>query len=761
MKRRPWVLVLVLPLLLSTVRPAIAQTVRIAGLTLPADCALAKNERPRLLFRGRDLAKYKARLRGVMKDDFERFKRYWDAKLAKKERCDHLCLAVLYQLTGERRYADAIRNDPEFRKPGRFYQRAFTFDLIFDTLTPEEVKREADFFLANADKKFRWSAQMALWPALALHGAKTGREEEIDKWLARGYKAAKAFSAQCNRWAEHRGGDVNSFSYVGNHSVLHMGGHLLAFENALGEEDVWEKCPWARHIGSYYVYHFFPWRRAAIHFDNTTGLNAGPRRGSLGAAFCLARAAGKYRDGLAQWWLYHLLVHQDPVLKGWPKVAQRNRVMTGLWARILYYDPTVPMREPKDFPPSRFFLTRGFASMRENWSTDATFVHFRCGRFGGLGDKRHNADQNTFTIYRKGILALDTGGQHALDAGRLKLQPGKDHHCVNYSGETIAHNSVLVHHPVDDAAWKKYGKLNTGGQFLRGRPRSWAAARGYKDPRKFPAGVPLAWETSPEYDYACGDATNSYSPATCKSFVRQIVYVRPNLVFLFDRVETAREGCRTTWLLHTADKPTADGEETPDKRIHPEGHFLWTGDTATVTDERMGGRMFCRTLLPEKREVRLLGGKFHDFELPDGRNIGPTEATYTSKGLGRSRALGEGVAGWRIEIEDRTGARSVRFLHVFETTDRTQVKMAPCEIVRKGAAVGARVTTKDGTVEVVFNDTGKTGGHVTITKADRPVVDRDLATEIEDHYDRWKLHPDYEKWMSDPFRRSVVLGVNP
>jgi len=411
-----------------------AQTVKIGSLTLPADCALAKNERPRLLFRGRDLPKYKARIRGVMKDDFERFKRYWDRKLAKKERCDHLCLGVLYQLTGERRYADAIRNDPEFKKPGRFYQRPFTVDLIFDTLTPDEVEREVGHFLKDADKKFRWGMRgSALWHGIALRRAGSAREKEIDKWLAEGYKAAKAFTAQVNRWAEDRGGDFNSFSYVGNHSVIHMGGHLLALSNALGE-DAWQACPWARNLGAYYVYHYFPWRNSAIHFGNTTAQHSGPHRGSLGAGFCLAAAPAQFRDGLMQWWIDHCLVYQDAKLKGWPKVSREMSVMLGLWGRILFHDETLPMREPKDFPPSRFFAYRGNASMRENWTPDATFVHFTSGTQNAyLPDGRQNADANTFTIYKKGILALDTGGQHQLDENRLKLKPGRDHHNYNYA----------------------------------------------------------------------------------------------------------------------------------------------------------------------------------------------------------------------------------------------------------------------------------------------------------------------------------------
>jgi len=43
----------------------------------------------------------------------------------------------------------------------------------------------------------------------------------------------------------------------------------------------------------------------------------------------------------------------------------------------------------------------------------------------------------------------------------------------------------------------------------------------------------------------------------------------------------------------------------------------------------------------------------------------------------------------------------------------------------------------------------------------KTVVDRPLATRIEDDYVRWKSHPDYGQWTADPFRPSVVLGTIP
>ncbi|MHC4400600.1 MAG: hypothetical protein ACYTG0_13070 [Planctomycetota bacterium] len=53
-----------------------AGTVKIGEIEVPSDRALARNERPRLLFRGRDLPEYKRRIAGEMKEDFEAFRAY-------------------------------------------------------------------------------------------------------------------------------------------------------------------------------------------------------------------------------------------------------------------------------------------------------------------------------------------------------------------------------------------------------------------------------------------------------------------------------------------------------------------------------------------------------------------------------------------------------------------------------------------------------------------------------------------------------------
>lgn len=756
----------------TTTHPSAAaagvKMVKIGSLDVRADSPLVLNEHPRLLFRKSDLPAIKARIDGPMKAEFDKYRAWWDKRIAEsgydwqsEEYQDGVALGVLYQLTGDRKYAEVVRKSKCLQNDGKFWSHSFAMDLIFDTLTPQEIKAQTDRFLSQK-QQFTYCGEMALPRAVALYGGGAGADKELAEWIATSAGQAREVLRFANEWAKDRGGDVNSFSYIGNHTGINVPGIVTTLANALGE-DAWQQCAWTRLIHTYYIYNYMPWLQAAIHFDNTNTLCPGPNWSDFGGTILLCAAPAIYRDGLYDWWIHHIFNYESQ-LAGDP--ARWNTiVMAGAWARFLWHDDAVTALPPENFPLSRFFAMRGMASMRDNWSKDGTFVHFRCGAWGGFGDNRHNADNNTFTIYHKGILALDTGPAHAIDNGRLKLdKPQTDTNCVLYSSESIAHNTILVYNPCDDAAWAKAGKANTGGQFFRSWPAEWDKMRNFKyAPQEIAhRGKVIAWETSPEYDYVCGDATGSYSPTTVNAFTRQLVYVRPNLVFVYDRIETARDGCKTTFLLHTADKPMIDGSQTPDTRIHPDGHFTLEGLTLNVTDQEMGGRMFCRMLLPETRQVSLLGGQGHEWELPDGRNIGPTAETYAmpldSQPVREARRRGEGLRGWRVEIQDAKEGRQVRFLNVMQTAEKTTAAMSPCKLVKKDSMVGASVEDGGKTIEVYFNPTGAVGGKIIITQGGKTLVERPLTTKVEDNYERWSVMPDYAKWIGDPLRRNVVLN---
>ena len=69
-------------------------------------------------------------------------------------------------------------------------------------------------------------------------------------------------------------------------------------------------------------------------------------RGGFGGNYLFAAAPARYRDGLYQWWNHQMHVYEWPKLTGWPKASRHMTVMRGLWGRILFHDPAVPMLEP-------------------------------------------------------------------------------------------------------------------------------------------------------------------------------------------------------------------------------------------------------------------------------------------------------------------------------------------------------------------------------------------------------------------------------
>jgi hypothetical protein len=132
------------------------------------------------------------------------------------------------------------------------------------------------------------------------------------------------------------------------------------------------------------------------------------------------------------------------------------------------------------------------------------------------------------------------------------------------------------------------------------------------------AGVIQAYETTPEFCYAVGDARCSYNPDVVKAFTRQFVYLRPGIIVIFDRVSAFNPRDAKRWYLHTMEQPQClDGQLQPDTILHPQGHFLAQGRTLRASHR--GSALFCRTVLPEKASIRVLGDKGHQFEV-NGEN---------------------------------------------------------------------------------------------------------------------------------------------
>ena len=174
----------------------------------------------------------------------------------------------------------------------------------------------------------------------------------------------------------------------------------------------------------------------------------------------------------------------------------------------LWRDEGVKAKSPTDLPQSRVFYDKGVMAMHSNLADPKQDIQFQM-RSSPDGAWSHAfADQNSFYLQAFGeALAIPTG---------YRPMYGDEHH-KNWTWQTKAHNSVLV---------------NGEGQDVRTR-----SSRG----RMVSALI------SPEFDYACGDASRAYGGRL--DFLRHVIFVRPDYLVLVDEL-AAPKPSTFDWLLH-------------------------------------------------------------------------------------------------------------------------------------------------------------------------------------------------------------------
>ena len=78
------------------------------------------------------------------------------------------------------------------------------------------------------------------------------------------------------------------------------------------------------------------------------------------------------------------------------------------------------------------------------------------------------------------------------------------------------------------------------------------------------------------------------------------------------------------------------------------------------------------------------------------------------------------------------------------------------ENIERDGQIGAKVTMGTTDYEVTFATAGPTRGHIRVAKAGKVVLDRALATEVEDNYEKWSEDSRYEAWMTRPEYRNFI-----
>lgn len=223
-----------------------------------------------------------------------------------------------------------------------------------------------------------------------------------------------------------------------------------------------------------------------------------------GSTRVMSRLALEYKDPALQWY-----VDQISGMRNVPDIPM-NTFLGYIWAPLPEDLPPRP-ELPQDFPQSRLFSDVGWALMNVDMSDWQNNVHvkFKSSPYGSYNHS--HAEQNSFQIEAYGSpLAIPSG-----------YYPwyGSPHH-AEWTWQSRSKNTILI-----DGRGQGVQSLDAKGEILK-------------------------VSFGPQFDYVLGDATQAYM-GHLERFWRHLLFVKPNLIIIYDQLESEMEEASYDWLLHS------------------------------------------------------------------------------------------------------------------------------------------------------------------------------------------------------------------
>ncbi len=228
---------------------------------------------------------------------------------------------------------------------------------------------------------------------------------------------------------------------------------------------------------------------------------------------------------------------------------------------FLFYDPTVTPQRPQAGRPSVAFRDLGWVKMRSDWSQDAVSVFFRSGPEMG----KDHGDNNAFRMSAFGEAILPD--LPTPPSGESQLTQTQYDLYAWFQG-TNAHNTVVPGEHTQPAVWGDQTGRQYGAQWLA-EPTEGVTPRGRL------TSVLL----TDACDYAGGEAAAAYTRdrPVLREFRRDIMFIKPDMVIVYDELATAAEPLLYRWLLHAM--CPIDVEDPP---ATVPGRMVVRGDRATL-----------------------------------------------------------------------------------------------------------------------------------------------------------------------------------
>jgi len=576
---------------------------------------------------------------------------------------------------------------------------AFAYDWMYDDLRPSERKKYGERAIYAAQQCYKtWRHSdfnnhlyleygPILYVGVALQGDgiddHSARQLALDglELLFKHYLPAHEYVNMGD------GGWHESMSYSA--FFTYEFAQLVELWSSASGEDLWRNFYGLEGEAHFQAYNLRPFDEHRVHVADL----GGPDPVDWQILAYMPLVSRRYGDGLARYW-------SDWLMTGSQRKAREGNkyALDGyrFWPYVLWYDPEVPVVKPEELPLAHIFRGYGWVSMRSSWEKDASFALFVCSPtwYGG----HQHCDNNSFIIHKYAPLALDTGVYDTAQG-----------HRANYFARTIAHNTVTVSDPEEKFTGGNWGGsadqsvTNDGGQLYMAGPDVVAEVG---PGTRFDRSELLAYETTPQYTYAVGDASQAYSPKKVSEFTRAFLYLRPDIFVVFDRVEATSPEFKKRWLLHSQNEPTVSGSKTS-----PTG-----GRTFTITNGP--GKLWGQTLLPGKVTYETVGGPGREFWV-DGKNWPPGKGVRDDTGR------------WRLEVSPGAAAYRDYFLHLLYATDSEDTDYPKAEVSQNEKEVTLTIGHQGTTYVVTFSKQGPLTGSLHITGPGGTVLSEgDLATTV-------------------------------
>ena len=365
--------------------------------------------------------------------------------------------------------------------------------------------------------------------------------------------------------------------------------------------------------------------------------------------------------------------------------AAQDYAGTEAWHQLVFYDPARPDQPDRTTLPTARHLSQGAEDvvvMRSGWGDSDTWVSFSCGDYFTAHDHDEVA---SVQIHRLAPLLVSTGYFDGVETP----------HWINWFAQHSVHASTLsVVQPSEVFPnTRMLLGVNDGGQ----RPTESTTGRRTLDEYRanltagaqYDTGGMTAFESGRFHDYAACDATRAYNstafalaPDTAKvrEVTRQLVFLRPQLVVVFDRVEATDPAYEKHIQWHGLTRPVLLDANT------------WVVSTNTT-------RLLGRTLLPANPTRTVI----------DGFTVGSTDVSPTQQGS-ESRGV-------RLEIASPLRVARDYFLHVLDAADPSHDSLPGTTLVDDGERVGVRVAdpAADRMYTVTFHRTGPPAGDILVS----------------------------------------------